>query len=166
MDSSCRKDQICKKGADRPVSIYWEEVDQKELKFLTLNRPARRFLYFRFVITYLHAKKAGYTAFTQSVENKKLLWASSGPYLHNSTLKSLARNITGIDLPPTLAENTFNAPLSDAESDSLGTVLASELREATINSLKNWNQPSGQEGESDEHDESCSPSPHFSTTIC
>lgn len=34
----------------------WRELDRKELTFLTLNRPARRYLYLRYMITLLHWK--------------------------------------------------------------------------------------------------------------
>ncbi|CDM34646.1 unnamed protein product [Penicillium roqueforti FM164] len=37
----------------------WDDLDGKELKFLGNARPAKRFLYFRFIITYIHCKKEG-----------------------------------------------------------------------------------------------------------
>jgi len=56
--------------------IYkWKDFDQKELVFLTENRPMRRYLYFRFIVTYLFAKEAG---FIKQVETKQPFWASPG----------------------------------------------------------------------------------------
>jgi hypothetical protein len=52
-----------------------QDFDQKELVFLTENRPMRRYLYFRFIVTYLFAKEAG---FIKQVETKQPFWASPG----------------------------------------------------------------------------------------
>ncbi|KAK2812582.1 hypothetical protein FQN50_001226 [Emmonsiellopsis sp. PD_5] len=117
--------------------IYtWKELDGKELVFLSDNRPARRFLYFRFVVTYLHAKKNGNTAWAERIDSKNVLWASPGPYLEKSTLLSLGRNISGFELPPPLYEDmTFDSaePPKDANQD---VVLSMRVREALIESVK------------------------------
>ncbi|PKY01790.1 hypothetical protein P168DRAFT_329706 [Aspergillus campestris IBT 28561] len=129
--------------------VKWKELDHKELVFLSDNRPARRFLYFRFLITYLNAKRANNTAFTSTVESKDQFWASPGDYLERSTLKSLARNISGLELPPTLLEHTFeHEPRDESAADSTGTILSSLLREATVESTREL-----EEGESDGEDE-------------
>ena len=85
---------------------FQQDLHSRELTLRSSFRPARRFLYFRFVVTYLHAKAAGNKAFTDSVECKTTFWASGGPYLHQSTLKSLARNISRLELLPTITAST------------------------------------------------------------
>ncbi|KAJ9264572.1 hypothetical protein DTO212C5_7075 [Paecilomyces variotii] len=118
-------------------AMKWKEIDKKELVFLTENRPARRFLYFRFLITYLNAKKSENTAFTSTVEGRDQFWASPGEYLEKSTLKALARNISGLELPPTLLQHTFeHAPKDELAADYVGISLSSLLRDATVESTK------------------------------
>lgn len=89
------------------LSNLTQDLDGRELEFITANQPARRFLYFRFLVTYIHAKMLGNTAFTSTVESRKEFWASPGKYLERSTLKSLARNISGLELPPSINSHTF-----------------------------------------------------------
>ncbi|OJJ35806.1 hypothetical protein ASPWEDRAFT_41047 [Aspergillus wentii DTO 134E9] len=82
------------------ISLTKQEMDGRERKFLTRNQPARRFLFFRFVLTYIQAKIAGNTTFTSMVETSDDLWAYPGQYLDLSIRAVLARNIAGIKLPP------------------------------------------------------------------
>ncbi|KAK2771292.1 hypothetical protein FQN53_005102 [Emmonsiellopsis sp. PD_33] len=129
----------------------WKELDGKELVFLSDNRPARRFLYFRFVVTYLHAKKSGNTAWAERIDSRNVLWASPGPYLEKSTLLSLGRNISGFELPPPLYEDmTFDSaePPKDATQE---VVLSMRVREALIESVKRReSDESGEESLSDD----------------
>ncbi|KAJ9306108.1 hypothetical protein DTO217A2_4408 [Paecilomyces variotii] len=119
------------------LTLSLQDFDKKELVFLTENRPARRFLYFRFLITYLNAKKSENTAFTSTVEGRDQFWASPGEYLEKSTLKALARNISGLELPPTLLQHTFeHAPKDELAADYVGISLSSLLRDATVESTK------------------------------
>jgi hypothetical protein len=53
----------------RSVSDQTEELDNKELSFLRENRPARRFLYFRFITTYINAQKERYSEVLATIEN-------------------------------------------------------------------------------------------------
>jgi hypothetical protein len=63
-------------------------------------------MYFRFVISYLHAKKADNSEYTERVEGKEHFWASPGNYLRHVYL---ARNISGLELPPSVyCDTTFN----------------------------------------------------------
>lgn len=114
--------------------MHLQDLDGWHLQFLTANRPAKRFLYFRFVITYLNAKKQGNSSFTDNSDTKQGFWASPGPYLRRSTLISLARNISGCELPPPLLdENTFETDEVPAhEVEDMSIVLSSEMRKATI----------------------------------
>ncbi|KAJ5087272.1 hypothetical protein N7456_010888 [Penicillium angulare] len=99
--------------------IKFRELHNKHLKFLTPNRPARRYLFFRFFMTYLKAKKEGNTYFTSMLEQRREFWASPGPYLERSALLALARMLK-VDLPPSILERT---------------TLVMPTREADINSM-------------------------------
>ncbi|KAL2831801.1 hypothetical protein BDW59DRAFT_157757 [Aspergillus cavernicola] len=65
-------------------------------------------------------------------------WPTPGKYLERSTLRSLARNISGLELPPSLInDQTFeDKSISEAEADDVGVTLADDLRRATIESIK------------------------------
>lgn len=136
-----------------PANAFLKQFDQRELSFRGCNRPARRFLYLRFIITYLHAKVNGNTSFTNSIESRRIFWASEGQYLHNSTLCSLARNISGLELPESLASNTFHdTSISDREADSVGAALAADLHRATVESAKNRDEDYSSEEDDSESD--------------
>lgn len=112
-------------GRERITPVYWrvslflflplsgslltfnQEYENKELSFPSSSRPARRYPYFRFIITYLHAKSAGNKEFTGSVGFQRSFWASGGQWLNGSTLMSLAQNISGVELPDTIKEDSF-----------------------------------------------------------
>ena len=135
-----------------------QDLDGRELTFLTDNRPARRFLYFRFIITYIHATISGNTRFTDKVENKTEFWASPGEYLRRSTLVSLARNISGLKLPPSLYDdNTFETPdeSTNEDAENIAMDLSSELRSAMIESAKSPTIDDDDEEEVDDEEEGC-----------
>ncbi|KAJ9252121.1 hypothetical protein DTO207G8_4954 [Paecilomyces variotii] len=130
-----RKKLVCLVKGD--TLIRWEDLDGKELTFLTSNRPSRRFLCFRFIVTYLHAKNSGNTSFIEKVEDRARFWASPGPYLRYSTFISLARNICGCcELPPSLLEDTTfkSADMEDDHDDDINIMLSVQLREAIMKS--------------------------------
>jgi hypothetical protein len=68
-----------------------QELNGKILEFLTPNRPARRYLYFRYLCTYFHWKKQGDTDWVSWVEARGMMWATPGPYLRQLMLKTLAK---------------------------------------------------------------------------
>jgi hypothetical protein len=117
----------------------FQDIDGKELQFLGENRPAKRYLYFRFIITYLNAKRSGFKLFTDQVEAKKNFFASPGSYLRKSTLLSLARNILGCELPPSIFQDTTfetedETSITDLEEREVS--LAAQVRAAAITSIK------------------------------
>ncbi|MCJ1405118.1 hypothetical protein MMC11_008344 [Xylographa trunciseda] len=92
----------------------WKDIDGKCLEFLTPSRPARRYLYFRYIITYLHHKKEGTLVWVEDVEARGNMWAAPGPYIRRSMLVSLARKVLDHDLPEDLyKENTFEQVEAD-----------------------------------------------------
>ncbi|KAJ9374586.1 hypothetical protein DTO282E5_669 [Paecilomyces variotii] len=148
-----RKRLVCLRQGDNLVR--WEDFDGKELVFLGTNRPSRRYLYFRFIVTYLHAKNTGNTSFTEKVEDRNRFWASPGPYLRHSTLISLARNISGCDLPPSLLEDTtFKSTDMEDDDDDISTMLSVQLRDAIIESTvqREKEEDSGDSEDSEESD--------------
>lgn len=82
----------------------------KELKFLTPHRPASRFLYFRFLITFLHCQKDDNTGWVlrTRVDGEQRVWASRGAHLRQSTLLAVARKISDYPLSKDFYQhNTF-----------------------------------------------------------
>lgn len=67
----------------RALPTFLWDIDQQQLTFKGLDRPARRFLYFRFIITYLHVKTSGNVSFTNSVESNILgVWREIRPQVN------------------------------------------------------------------------------------
>ncbi|PGH11473.1 hypothetical protein AJ79_04848 [Helicocarpus griseus UAMH5409] len=121
----------------------WNELDNKPLTFHTnQNRPAARYLFFRFIMTYLQAKLSGNTAWTDKLAASSSsydIWPVAGEYLEKATLQSLARNISGAELPPALyAGLTFEAEadvkaVADADCEIM---LAMRLREVLVEGME------------------------------
>ncbi|KAL4886714.1 hypothetical protein BJY04DRAFT_213469 [Aspergillus karnatakaensis] len=132
--------------------VRFEDIDGKELTFLTDNRPARRYLYFRFIISYLAAKKAGSRLVDSKVDATKF-WPTMGRYLRKSTLVTLARCVSGCDLPPSLVDGkTFDSDVADEikAGDDAGMTLALDLRGALTRTLGKAEEESADEELSDE----------------
>ncbi|RFU27637.1 hypothetical protein B7463_g8718, partial [Scytalidium lignicola] len=87
----------------------WKDIDGRILKFLTPNWPARRYLYLRYVISYLHQQKLGNMKWLDNIKARGYLWVTPGPYLRKSMLLSLARRTSDQFLPEVFYESTFNA---------------------------------------------------------
>lgn len=84
-------------------SLKWRDIDGKELKFLTGNRPAKRYLYLRYAITCIHQRQQGNsdwldTAFRET-KSKGHIWVTPGPYLRQSMLLTLAQHASDTFLP-------------------------------------------------------------------
>jgi hypothetical protein len=111
IEKSKTKDQITSNGTT------WGDIDGRELTFLTPNRPAKRYLYLRYVITYLHHKKTGNSEWLeQAMSNSNArgyMWATPGPYLRRSMLVVLARRVSDNFLPEALYDQTT---FDDADS--------------------------------------------------
>lgn len=98
-----------------------QELDGRELLFLSDSCPAKRFLFFRFIITYLNAKIDGNNDFANEVDTEQSFWASPGSYLRKSTLTMLSRNVSGMEIPPNVyKDNTFED--QDVEMSGVSTV--------------------------------------------
>ncbi|GBF64393.1 hypothetical protein TMEN_7091 [Trichophyton mentagrophytes] len=111
---------------DETVSpgVTWNTLHGRELKFLNDNRPAKRYLYFRFLMTYLMIKRHGQVNWIREVEAAKHPWSIPGEYLERTMLPKLARNVADTILPKRFYNGmTFKAdfrillPLGESRED-------------------------------------------------
>ena len=68
----------------------------------------------------------------------KRFWPLPGEYLQKSTLQALARNISGLELPPPLIEDTTfeSSRITQDEEDNMGLLLAAERLLKMLKSTK------------------------------
>jgi HNH endonuclease len=89
----------------------WRDIDGRKLRFLNNNRPARRFLYMRYTLAWLHAE-ARLWNFKEKVPAGEV-WASSNKpngYLRKSILVAMGKK-TGDKLPKDLIDaGAFSDP--------------------------------------------------------
>ncbi|KUL89945.1 hypothetical protein ZTR_02890 [Talaromyces verruculosus] len=117
--------------------LKWKELHHKELVFRGEKRPARRYLYFRFIITVLHAMRKGNDEFISELQKKDEFWPSPGEYLQRATLVALAKNISGLNLPESvLNDTTFSENVDDNNPLNTSMILAADLRDAALESAK------------------------------
>lgn len=84
----------------------WRDIDGRTLSFRNENRPARRFLYLRYALAWLHAEDKGWTGFKEKVPSATI-WASPNKpdgYLRKSILLELGK-MTGDKLPLDLIQS-------------------------------------------------------------
>ncbi|QKX53729.1 uncharacterized protein TRUGW13939_00809 [Talaromyces rugulosus] len=68
------------------------------------NRPAKRYLYFRFISLIIHAQKSGNVEVLNRLD-VKACWALLGKYLRRLTLRTIARQISSFELAPAAYED-------------------------------------------------------------
>jgi hypothetical protein len=106
-------------------------------------------------MTVIHAQQSDNTSFLRRLEKKEAFWASPGSYLHKSTLISLARNISGLELPPSVYSDTTFEEITDTQkgqntvSQLVASQLAAQLREATIESSRIYSDDTDENDETD-----------------
>ncbi|KAJ5237900.1 hypothetical protein N7489_007991 [Penicillium chrysogenum] len=114
----------------QPETIRVKDLDLRPLKFLSDNRPRRRYLYMRFLISYLWAKRRNLPDIATKVEAKRF-WPSEGAYLQRSTLQTLARCISGCEIPHHLiSKQTFQNSSTPARDVQAGMILAADIADA------------------------------------
>lgn len=94
--------------------------------FLSNNQPARRYLYFRYLITFLHHRRAGNTEWAESLESYGYMWATPGAYLRKTMLMTLARKASDNYLPEVFwksktFDNRPDCPNRTAEEEEILT---------------------------------------------
>ena len=100
------KDKTFYSPPNTDIIWRWRDIDGRKLTFRNTNRPARRYLYFRYTMGYMHAQTEIYENFKQKVPSGSI-WASPGKpdgYLRRSVLRALARLCGDEDLPGDLME--------------------------------------------------------------
>ncbi|MCJ1464996.1 hypothetical protein MMC07_003611 [Pseudocyphellaria aurata] len=147
--------------ASYPSPPYrWKDLDGTTLEFLNDNRPARRFLYFKYVMTYLMAKDLGNTKWVDRYPSQGTMWCTPGPYLRRSMLTSLARQVSDHFLPEALyKDNTFDhadgGPNKTPDQEkvlamSLGLKLEDEKAKTKISLAEEDDEDDGEEGDNDD----------------
>ena len=101
-----------------------------------MRRPARRYLYFRYIMTYLICQQQGLPMeWTRKANTTKAaMWATPGPYLRKSMLVSLARKVSHHYLPDVLVETTTftnqpDSPSRPNEEETLAEALALSIHD-------------------------------------
>ena len=107
----------------------WRDIDGRKLTFPNENRPARRFLYMRYTLAWLHAEDNKWTGFKKKVPPGQV-WASPNKpdgYLRKSILLELGKR-TGDRLPQDLiSAGAFEDPdTSNAVYDTIAGVRVTE----------------------------------------
>lgn len=92
--------------------IYWKDLDETTLHFPNSNQPHPRYLYLRYVMTYLtniDPNLQNERPDNQSKEYCESKWCLPGPYVRKSMLQTLARQISDFHLPEAMAVD-FDLP--------------------------------------------------------
>ncbi|KAI9701071.1 MAG: hypothetical protein M1836_001740 [Candelina mexicana] len=130
----------------------WWELDGRPLHFNNENRPARRYLYFKYTMAIMQAQREN-NPFLSAIPSGKI-WASPGKkdgYLRRSTLRSLARQVGDQDLPDELIEaGTFVDTSPATGSPVLETIAAIEVGLTVRKKLDDIGKGKAREAESEE----------------
>ena len=130
-DKSIRKRQIT--GGLYPVTF--NDIDGKKLVFRNNNRPARRYLYLRFIMTFLHCKSEGKpTEWIEASDVGKTAWHTPDKSLRRGFLLRFARQFSHEPLPdkvysevtPAVPSPTSNRP--DEEEELMAEGFASMVK--------------------------------------
>ncbi|KAJ5576462.1 hypothetical protein N7535_003388 [Penicillium sp. DV-2018c] len=110
-----------------------KEIDNKPLTFVSDHRPRQRYLYFCFIIAYLNAKSRGASDAVAKKVEATHFWPSAGEYLNRSTLVTLARCVSGSELPESLVQDkTFDSGDTSTRDADAGTVLGADVLDAIL----------------------------------
>ncbi|KAF7714342.1 Uncharacterized protein PECH_003048 [Penicillium ucsense] len=141
LDRSKDKDIVCdckeiksleETPGRRDAFVRVKDLHNRPLTFLNDKRPRRRYLYFRFIMSYLNAKRQNMVNLSVPLETKQF-WPSPGGYLHESTLKIMARSVSGCELPPPLISGqTFKESDDPSQDDGAGNLLAAAIIEPAL----------------------------------
>ncbi|OJJ43919.1 hypothetical protein ASPZODRAFT_145056 [Penicilliopsis zonata CBS 506.65] len=111
--------------------IRVKDLDNRVLSFLSDARPRRRFLYFRFLLSYLDAKRSNLRDVTTKAETGRF-WPSGGVDFRKPTLTALARCVSGCEIPDSLIETQTFDPPGDARDVEAGMILAADVRDRSV----------------------------------
>ena len=132
----------------------WCDIDGRKLTFLNDNRPARRFLYMRYILAWLHAEDNEWAGFKEKLPPGQV-WASPNKpdgYLRKSILLELGRR-AGDRLPQDLmSAGTFEDPgTSNVIYDAIAAIRVTETVQRHLDGERDPKE--GTEEEDDEEEE-------------
>ena len=150
--------------ASYPSPPYrWKDLDGTTLEFLNDNRPARRFLYFKYVMACMRAKELGNGKWIACHPSQGTMWCTPGLYLRRSMLTSLARQVSDHFLPEALyMDNTFDhadgGPNKTPDQEkvlamSLGLKLEDEKAETKISPAEEYEDNEDDDDDDDDYDD-------------
>ncbi|KAK2757619.1 hypothetical protein FQN54_004588 [Arachnomyces sp. PD_36] len=87
-------------------SLTWGDLHEKRLKWVGILRPAKRYLFFRFFMTYLKQKWIGNISFAKAVEDRVIAWPHAGDYIRSS-FSHVVMNIAFNEFVPALSDSAF-----------------------------------------------------------
>ncbi|KAI4109446.1 MAG: hypothetical protein L6R37_000603 [Teloschistes peruensis] len=114
------------------VITKFKDLDNRHLKFRHANRPARRYLYFRYALAWMNADREKYEGFKAKVPPGSI-WATRdrpAGYLRKSILRQLAHKVGDtVELPEDLVQaGEFTDPDTESPvSNAVGNVTIPEL---------------------------------------
>ncbi|KAK2755739.1 hypothetical protein FQN54_005889 [Arachnomyces sp. PD_36] len=76
----------------------FDDIHKKQLQFRSASRPAKRYMFLRYLITYLPRRAEGGAEWARTVEEDIPAWAVPGKLLRRSSLRAFARVIGGEEL--------------------------------------------------------------------
>ena len=135
----------------------WQDIDGRKLTFLNHNRPARRYLYMRYTLAWLHAEHNNWTGFKDKVPPGEV-WASPNKpdgYLRKPILLDLAK-MTGDRIPRDLIRaGAFEDPDSSSDVyDTVAGVRVAEVVQSHLDGERDYKKGEGSdESESEEEEE-------------
>lgn len=120
---------------DRKRHWRWRDIDGRKLTFLNDNRPARRFLYMRYTLAWLHAEANKWVGFKEKVPPGEV-WASPNKpagYLRKSILLDVGE-MTGDRLPRDLidAGGFVDSDTSNAVYDTIAGIRVTEVMQGHL----------------------------------
>ena len=158
LNESVRK-QMVARDVDGKITV-WGDFDGQRLRFQNQNRPARRYLYLRYVMAYMHAEKAGYPNFKEKIPSGTM-WASPGKkdgYLRKSVLRALAERVGDTTLSTDLlAAGTFDDTIPESgreiEDRKAAIELSARIKEKEKGILKDESENENEDEEDVNEDE-------------
>ncbi|MCJ1456924.1 hypothetical protein MMC28_007290 [Mycoblastus sanguinarius] len=124
----------------------WRDIDGRKLRFRNENRPARRFLYMRYALAWLHTADKAWPGFKEKVPPGKV-WASPNKpdgYLRKSILLEV-RKKTGDRLPKDLiSAGVFEDPdTSSIVHDEITGIRIAEYVQGYLDGVRDTKKDEG-----------------------
>jgi hypothetical protein len=129
-----------------------QAIHRRKLRWSNNNRPAKRYLHFRFIITYLLCKAKGQsTDWVNEMAAKGKMWCTPSPYLRRSMLQLLSKECGDHVLPEVFYQGqTFDEEGEGSENEK---GMARELRDGLLlSSSQNAEEDDDEDSEDVDYD--------------